>query len=134
MFRATAAAFTGSGFAPASGGQTTAAIVSPAASRPRRTSSANAAWPTRRMCMRILGLQVRGEEPLQTFPGVVRGSFLIRGSLIAEESVVGAGVDHDLHLLAVLSRFGLQPLDAVERDEGVLLAEEREHGATELLR
>src|SRR2546425_6470660 len=134
MPRASAAAFSGSGFGPASGGHTTAAIVSPAASRPRSTSSAKAACPTRRMRIAGSGPEMRREELLEPRPRVLGGGLLVRGALVAEEAMVGAGVDDDLDGLLVTLRFGLQLLDARERDEGVLLAEEGQNGALELRR
>src|SRR5206468_6936604 len=95
MPRARAAPFTGSGFGPASGGHTTAAIVSPAASRPRSTSSAKAACPTRRMRIAGSGFQMRREELLEPPPRVLGGGLLVRGALVAEEAVLRAGVDDD---------------------------------------
>src|SRR6185369_6313660 len=77
-------------------------------------------------------LQMRGEELLQALPGVLRRRGLIRAALVAEEAVIGARVHHDLDLLPVLLRLGLERLDALERDERVLLAEEGEDGAAEL--
>src|SRR5205814_7276400 len=134
MPRARAAALTGSGFGPASGGHTTAAIVSPAASRPRSTSSAKAACPTRRMRIAGSGFQMLREELLQPAPRVLGGGLLIRRALVAEEAVLRAGIDDDLDRLAVAPGLGLQLLDAVERDVRVPLAEEGEHGALELRR
>src|SRR2546426_9053326 len=134
MPRASAAAFTGSGFGPASGGQTTAAIRSPAASRPRSTSSAKAACPTRRMRIARSGLQMLREDPPEPRPRVLGRGLLVRGALVAEEAVVGAGVDDDLDRLAAAPGLRLQLLDALEWDERVLLAEEGEHGALELRR
>src|SRR5689334_13787831 len=98
MPRPSAVAFTGSGFGPGSGGQTTAAIAWPAASRPRSTSSANAACPTSRMRIE-LGAEVLREERLQPLPGIVRRGLLVRRALVAEEAVVGARVDDDLDVL-----------------------------------
>src|SRR5438093_9126084 len=134
MPRARAAAFTGSGFGPASGGHTTAAIVSPAASRPRSTSSAKAACPTRRMRIGGSGLQMPREELLEPRPRVLGRGLLVRGALVAEEAVLRAGVDDHLDCLPVTPGLGLELLDAVERDVRVLLAEEGEHGALELRR
>src|SRR3989441_673549 len=134
MPRASAAAFSGSGFGPASGGHTTAAIVSPAASRPRSTSSAKAACPTRRMRIGGSGLQMRREELLEPRPRVLGRGLLVRGAFVAEEAVLRAGVDDHLDCLPVTPGLGLELLDAVERDVRVLLAEEGEHGALELRR
>src|SRR5579862_3646449 len=133
MPRACAATLTGSGFGPASGGHTTAAIAWPAASSPRSTSSANAACPTRRTRIGS-GAEMLREERLQPLPGIVRRGLLVRRALVAEEAVVRARVDDDLDVLAEPLRLGLQMLHAVERDERVLLAKEREHRATQLLR
>src|SRR5262249_6026338 len=130
--RSMAAAFTGSGFGPASGGQNTAAIVWPVASSPRSTSSANAACPTRRIRIAPSGLQVPREEALQTLPGLLGRRLLVRRALVAEEAVVRARVDDDLDGFREPLRLRLQLLDDVERDERVLLAEEREHRAAEL--
>src|SRR5919198_3464346 len=132
MPRASAAALTGSGLGPASGGHTTAAIVSPAASRPRSTSSAKAACPMRRMRIASSGLQVLREEPLEPGPGVLGRRLLVRRPLVAEEAVVGARVHDDLDRLGAAARLHLQLLDVLQRDEGILLAEEGEHGALEL--
>src|SRR5207244_6690609 len=132
MPRASAAAFAGSGFGPASGGHTTAAIVSPAASRPRSTSSAKAACPTRRMRIAGSGFQMLREELLQAGPRVLGGGLLVGRTLVAEEAVLRAGIDDHLDRLAVAPGLGLQLLDAVERDVRVPLAEEGEHGALEL--
>src|SRR5438477_634681 len=107
MPRASAAAFSGSGFGPASGGHTTAAIVSPAASRPRSTSSAKAACPTRRMRIAGSGFQMLREELLQPAPRVLGGGLLIRRALVAEEAVLRAGIDDDLDRLAVAPGLGL---------------------------
>src|SRR5438132_8722543 len=127
MSRASAAAFTGSGFGPVSGGQTTAAIWSRAASRPRSTSSANAACPMSRMRIaELLLLQMRGEKLLQPLPRIGGGGRLVRRPLVAEEAMIGAGIDDHLDLLPVPLRLVLQSLDAVERDERILLAEEGE--------
>src|SRR5437773_6159525 len=134
MPRARAAPFTGSGFGPASGGHTTAAIVSPAASRPRSTSSAKAACPTRRMRIGGSGLQMRREELLEPRPRVLGRGLLVRGAFVAEEAVLRAGVDDHLDCLPVTPGLGLELLDTVERDVRVLLAEEGEHGALELRR
>src|SRR5512144_1783569 len=97
MPRSSAAAFTGSGFGPASGGQTTAAIVSPACSSPRSTSAANAAWPISRM--RTSAVEMPVEEREQTTPGVDRRRLVVRAPLVAEEAVVGARVDDHLDVL-----------------------------------
>src|SRR5437870_10491653 len=126
MPRASAACFSGSGLPGPSGGQTTPAIASPAASRRWRTSAANAAWPTRRTRTAASALQVRREERLQALPGVARGLGPVGVALVAEEAVRGLRVDDHLGLLAMPGELGLQPLDRVERDERVVLAEEGE--------
>src|SRR5947208_17181789 len=95
MPRASAAAFTGSGFGPASGGHRTAAIVSPAASRPRRTSSAKAACPTRRMRITGAGVRMRGAELLEPPPHVLRGVLLVRGARVARRAAPHRRVDAD---------------------------------------
>src|SRR5437016_3071879 len=74
------------------------------------------------------------EELLEPRPRVLGGGLLVRSALVAEEAVAGAGVDDDLDRLPVAPGLGLQLLDALEGDEGVLLAEEGEHGALELRR
>src|SRR5213593_1959797 len=126
MPRASAAALSGSGFGPASGGQTAAAILSPAFSRPRSTSSANAACPTRRMRMACSRSQVCGEELLQALPGILRRVGAVGVALVAEEAVPGPRVHHHLGLLAMALECCLQLLDGGERDEAVLRAEERQ--------
>src|SRR5262245_29967131 len=131
MPRASATAFTGSGFGPASGGQTTAAIVSPAASRPVRTCSAKAACPTRRIRIGTSGAEMRRKELREALPGVLRRGALVRGALVAEEAVIGAGIDDDLALLLVARQRLAELLDGVERDVRVLFAEEGEHRAAE---
>src|SRR5947209_16133276 len=99
MPRASAAAFSGSGFGPASGGHTTAAIVSPAASRPRSTSSAKAACPTRRMRIGGSGLQMRREELLEPRPRVLGRGLPVPGALVAAKAVPRTGVDDHLAFL-----------------------------------
>src|SRR5581483_9919465 len=134
MPRSTAAAFTGSTFAPASGGQTTAAIASPSASSRFRTSAANAAWPTRRIRTRPSALQVRREEGLQALPGVARGLGTVGVALVAEEAVRRLRVDDHLGLLPVALELRLQLVDVVEGDERIVLAEECEEGRLHLVR
>src|SRR5438445_6878823 len=132
MARASAACFNGSGLPAASGGQTTPAIASPAASRRCRTSAANAAWPTRRMRTAPSALQVGREKSLQPLPGVARGLGPVGVALVAEEAMRGLRVDDHLGLLAVARELGLQLLDRVERDERVVLAEEGEQWRLQL--
>src|SRR5438552_1907939 len=100
MPRASAAALRGSGFDPASGGQTTAAIASPASSRRLSTCSANAACPTRRTRIPGSALEVRREEALQALPRVARRLRLVGGALVAEEAMVCTRIDDHLGLLA----------------------------------
>src|SRR5262249_31159590 len=134
MPRSTAAVLSGSGFGPASGGQTTAAITSPASSRPRSTCSAKAACPTRRTRIPGSALEMGGEEALEPLPRVARSLGLVRGALVAEEPVIRSGIHDHLGLLARPLQLGLQLLDRVEGDEGVLLAEEGEDGCPQLRR
>src|SRR5262249_62345268 len=103
-----AAVLSGSGFGPASGGQTTAAITSPASSRPRSTCSAKAACPTRRTRIPGSALEMGGEEALEPLPRVARSLGLVRGALGAEEPVIRPGIHDHLGLLARPRQLGLQ--------------------------
>src|SRR5438876_5726357 len=134
MPRASAAALEGSGFDPASGGQMTAATPSPASSRRLSTCSANAACPTRRTRIPGSALEVRCEEALQALPRVARRLGLVGSALVAEEAMVRTRINDHLGLLAGAGELGLQLLDGVEWDEGVLLAEEGEDRSAELWR
>src|SRR5262249_4176100 len=124
--RSRAAAFTGSSLSPRSGGHATPASSWPAASRPRSTCSANAAWPTRRI-RTDSGLQMLGEERGQTFPRVGRGIRTIGVSLAAEETVRRLRADVDLERLPEARGLRLERLHLIERDEGILLPEEGQY-------
>src|SRR5262252_11124959 len=112
----------------------TAAITSPASSRLRSTCSAKAACPTRRTRTSGSALEVGGEEVLEPLPRVACRRRLVRGALVAEEPVIRPGIHDHLGLLAGARELGLQLLDRVERDEGILFAEEGQNRCTELRR